>query len=157
MIETLIKKGSVMAEPTTSAGAYGASKFAIFGLPIAASLLAVGLGLRVVPLKKGNELKDAVNRLIGAFATSIALGVFALVFLKNSIPWLFPQAADLAVYLGLHQDIGTYSVMGVVFMICGLPGWWAVSAIVLWFERRKNKDIQEMIKDVSDQLKELKK
>lgn len=37
-----------------------------------------------------------------------------------------------------------------VDLIVGAPGWWVSRAVALWFQKRSNKDIAELVRDVKD-------
>ena len=36
---------------------------------------------------------------------------------------------------------------GPIMVVAGLPAWWVLGAVVLWLERRRGKDIGELVQD----------
>ncbi|MDC8757513.1 hypothetical protein [Janthinobacterium fluminis] len=48
--------------------------------------------------------------------------------------------------------IGAMVNASAIDLIVGAPGWWISRAVALWFQRRNDKDIAEMARDVKESL-----
>jgi hypothetical protein len=121
-----------MAEPSSSAaaGGYAAYKLAVaFGLP--AGLAAIVVMLAVQPQSK----REWSLALISTVVSSLCGGA-AVVQHYNLQSW-----GD--------NYIGLVAVAGIIFA-CGLPGWVIVRAAFAWIEKRKNKDIAELVTEVKE-------
>jgi hypothetical protein len=137
----------------TAAGGLGAvagKKLVLLGLPIAITLVAWVLGLRLFPPRKGREVKDMLDRLLACGVSSFVVGLPALLVLLKHAPSAFAGAQQLAIMAGVDPFIGFISLVGCVLLLSSLPGPWIVVAWVLWFQRRKGKDIGQMAADASD-------
>lgn len=140
-----------MTEPvSTTAGTVGGYKLALLGLPVVASLIAFWLGLRFVPLRSGNEREDLIDRVMACLVCSLVLGVTLLVFIQQHSPWAFESARALAVIAQLTPDVGFFVICACVFIVAGIPGPWVVAAVYLWLERRRGKDVGEILQDARD-------
>jgi len=112
---------------------------------VAVSVLAVCLGFSVVPLKAGDEHRDAVRRLAGGLLCSFMLG-FPLAFKAiDQFPWLMspwqrmlPDSHPLMVYLAAASPF---------LAITAVPGFWIVAAVMRWFTNRADKDAGELLAD----------
>lgn len=137
-----------MTEPaSTTAGVFAGHKIALLGLPVVASLIAFWLGLRFVPLRAGREREDLINRVMACLVCSFVLGVTVLVLLMQHMPGVFDAAARLAVLSLLPGEAGFFIVTTCVLIVCGIPGPWIAAATFLWVERRRGKDIAELVQD----------
>jgi hypothetical protein len=120
-----------MAEPSSSAvGGYAAYKIVLaLGLP--AGLAAVVVMLYIQPKSK----REWAMALISTVVSSICGGA-AVVQHYGLQAW-----GDS--YLGLT------AIAGIIFA-CGLPGWVVIRAAFAWAEKRKGKDIAELIREVKE-------
>jgi len=117
-----------MAEPTSSGAAgFAAYKIALaLGLP--AGLAAVVVMLYIQPKCK----REWTMALICTLVSSVCGGA-AVVQHYGLLAW-----GDN--YMGLIA-------LGGVIFACGLPGWVIIRAAFAWAEKRKGKDIVELIAD----------
>lgn len=117
-----------MAEPASSSvGGFAVYKLAIaLGLP--AGLAAIVVMLWVQP----KSPREWAMALICTFVSSICGGA------------AFVQHYALQEWV--NSTMGLISLGGVIFA-CGLPGWVIVRAGFAWMEKRKGKDLGELIKD----------
>ncbi len=122
-----------MPEPTSStAGGFAAYKLAVaFGLP--AGLAAIVVMLAVQPQSK----REWSLALISTVVSSLCGGAAVV------------QHYGLASWGDSY--VGLVAVAGIIFA-CGLPGWVVVRAVFLWLEKRKGKDIAELIADAKEAL-----
>lgn len=139
-----------MAEPTTATtgGAVVLFKYIAVLLPVGATLIAFWLGVRFVPLRTGHEWEDVINRVIACFISAFVFGTVALVLLFNHFPKLFEGARNLAMHAQFPPEAGFFVFTGCVMVVCSIPGPWIMAAVFLWLERRKGKDIAEIVNDV---------
>lgn len=126
---------STMPEPTTSsaAGGFAAYKLAVaLGLP--AGLAAIVVMLWIQP----KSPREWAMALICTVVSSICGG------------------AALVQHLGMQDwantTIGLLGLGGLIFA-CGLPGWVLVRAGFAWVEKRKGKDLAELVHDVREAAK----
>jgi len=149
-------QGNLMTEPASSAaGAFAGHKVLVFGLPVVISLAAWWLGMRFVPVRKGHEAKDMLDRFLACGASSFVVGLPMLLVLLKQAPWVFSGATELAAMAGLEPITGFLSVVGCVLLLCSLPGPWLVAAYLRWFHRRRGKDIAEMAADAADGVRKV--
>jgi hypothetical protein len=120
-----------MPEPTTSAsaaGGFAAYKLAVaFGLP--AGLAAIIVMLWIQPKSK----REWAMALICTVVSSVCGG------------------AAIIQHYGLNAwadtTIGLMGLSGLIFA-AGLPGWVLVRAAFAWAEKRKGKDLAELIEEI---------
>jgi uncharacterized membrane protein YadS len=121
-----------MAEPSSSAavGGYAAYKLAIaLGLP--AGLAAIVVMLWIQPKSK----REWAMALICTLVSSVCGGSAVVQYLHLN-EWASTQA-------------GLMGLAGIIFA-AGLPGWVLVRAAFAWFEKRKGKDIAELLIEVKE-------
>lgn len=148
------KLTQAMTEPTTSVGgALLMKKIIALFLPVAASLLAFWLGLHFVPIRKGHEREDMVNRVMGCLFSSCILGITTLVLIYHHWPGIFESAGKLAQAASLPHAAGFFAMTASVLIVCAVPGPWIVAGLFLWLEKRKGKDIGEMFHDLKKDIR----
>lgn len=142
-------KEKQMSEPaSTVAGGIAGYKLMLLGLPVVAAIVGFWLGLRFVPLRKGFELEDVTNRMTACAVSSFVLGIPALVVLQQHAPGSVLAMQQLAAMVGLDVGMGILILAGCVFLVCSVPGPWLIAAVFLYLERRKGKDIKELVNEV---------
>jgi hypothetical protein len=126
---------STMPEPTTSsaAGGFAAYKLAVaLGLP--AGLAAIVVMLWIQP----KSPREWAMALICTFVSSVCGGAAVV------------QHYSLQAWADSYN--GLMALGGVVFA-CGLPGWVLVRAGFAWLEKRKGKDLGELVRDAREVTK----
>lgn len=118
---------------------------------VVVSILAVLLGFKVVPLAPGRETEDATRRLAAGLLSSFTFGPLTAFFAVTQFPWV--MAPWEAILKG--QDIlWIYLASAAPFIgLTGVLGFWLVAALMWWFERRRGKDVGELIQDARDVMK----
>lgn len=142
-------KEKQMSEPaSTVAGGIAGYKLMLLGLPVVAAIVGFWLGLRFVPLRQGCELADVTNRMTACAVSSFVLGIPALVLLQQHAPGSVVAMQQLATMVGLQEGMGVLILAGCVFLASSVPGPWLIAAVFLYMERRKGKDIKELVNEV---------
>lgn len=134
---------------TTTAG--GAALIKIFGVPVLAGAAATALAFLFMWPK---SLKEAFVRLACTIATSGIGGPFIVIALHSWWPSLFESSRAVTILYGADPALGVLFVAGPVMVLAGLPAWWIIGGMVLWLDRRKGKDIGEMVHDAAEVVKE---
>ncbi len=136
-----------MPEPHSSAAsgvALGIKSGFFVGLfALGVSVMTVAVGFTVIPPTPGKELQDVARRLACGLLCSFILGPLVAHWALNAAPWL------LTPWETLFSDpvIARVAAYSPFLALTALPGFWIVAAGMRWFERRKDKDLQELIKD----------
>jgi hypothetical protein len=151
-VERASAKEEEMTEPaTTVAGGVAGYKLALLTMPMVAAIAGFWLGMRYVPLRSGHELQDVTNRMTACAASSFLLGIPSLMLLQQHMPGAFVAMQQLAVLAGLTEGIGVLVLFACVFLVCSIPGPWLLASVFLYLERRKGKDIGELVNEVRGQ------
>jgi hypothetical protein len=140
-----------MAEPTTSA-AGGIAVVKYLGAPLMAGLAASTLGFLVLMPKTFHE---AVVRVAITMICSAVFGPILLFVCWQQYPGIFTAAGAAAAAFGAPAWMGLIATAVPILAIAGLPGWWVIGAIVLWLEKRKDKDIGELAHDAAAVVKDV--
>lgn len=127
-----------MSEPVSSSGAAG---FAAYKLAIAYGLPAVLAAVLVMLLTHPKTRSEWAASLLSTVSASIYGGEVAVQYFGLQA-WLEHEHGALLV--------------GGIYLLCGLPAWVLVRAFYAWTEKRRNKDLQELAKDVAAAIKEAK-
>lgn len=130
-----------MAEPTSS-GAAGFAGWKLIGG--AAGVAAGGAGLAAIVVMLMTPPRSPREWAVGLISTvvcSVAGGSWVL-------HWL--GLADLAA----SGPAGLATLFGLCFA-CGLPGWALVRALFTWLERRRDKDIGELVHDAAAEVRDV--
>lgn len=127
-----------MSEPVSSSGAAG---FAAYKLAMAYGVPACLAAVLVMLIAQPKSKREWAAALISTVSGSIYGGAFAIR------------------YFGLHtwsEEVDSAVMLGGVYLVCGLPAWVIVRASFAWAEKRKAKDLQELIKDAAQAVKDVK-
>lgn len=126
------------------------------------SAIAAGFGIAIA---WPTTPREAFYRFSFAFAGSFFLGLPFSLIGWHQWPWFFTDTISLAVNLLPHVGWGITAVeakfVGIIgaatpFLFAGaLFSWWVTRALVLWFERRKNKDIGQLAEDAAKTIKDI--
>jgi hypothetical protein len=136
-------KGILMAEPTSSAAGGWALGKAIGGV-LAIGVVASALGFLVLLPK---TVKEAAVRAIATMAGSALLGPLIVAAAYSRYPEVFSAGATIAQTMGMEAWLGMFMVAAPLLAMAGLPFWWILGALVLWFENRKAKDLGQLVAD----------
>jgi multisubunit Na+/H+ antiporter MnhB subunit len=147
-------KGDTMSAESASSAALGLGlkTGALAGMAaMVVSLLAVALGFTVVPLKTGDEHRDAARRLAAGLLSSFTLGPALAFKAIDWWPWLMePWARILA---GQHV-LWQYLATAAPFMaITAVLGFWIIAAVMRWFTNRADKDIAQLAEEAKQAIK----
>lgn len=134
-------------ESSAAAGAAGSALLKIFGFPIAAGAAATALAFLFMWPK---TVKEAFVRFTCSILMSGLAGPFAVSAVHSWWPGLFSSAKELAALYGADPALGILFVGAPLLVITALPAWWILGGLVLWFEKRKGKDIAEIAGDAAD-------
>lgn len=130
-------------EPSSSA-AGAAIGYKIGAGILGISVVASALGFLVLLPKTPRE---AAMRALATMIGSALFGPVLVLVAYERYPKLFAAGADLAVKFGMEPWLGLFIAGAPLLALGGLPAWWILGAIVLWFDRRKGKDIGELASD----------
>jgi hypothetical protein len=136
-----------MAAETAGAGTAAAIKY--IGLPAIAGAMSAGLGFAVLWPKTA---KEAAARFTTAILSSCLFGPFAIASLHAKWPELFASAAQMAVQSDMPPLVGWVAVVAPLLVLCGLPAWWVLGWVMRALDKRKDKDLGEIVDEVKGKL-----
>ncbi|KQQ40528.1 hypothetical protein ASF61_05635 [Duganella sp. Leaf126] len=126
----------------------------ILTVPVAAGAAATALTfLFMWPRTR----REALVRFACSICTAALLGPLLLVALHSWWPTLFESARVLAVLYGAPAMLGVVAVACPVMVLAGLPAWWTLGAMVLWLERRRGKDLGELVHDAAEVVRDVRR
>lgn len=140
-----------MAAETGAGGAFLIKSGLLIGL---ISTMAAGLGFAIAWPESGRE---AFYRFTSASIGSIVLGVPLAFAAWHNWPWMFTEMVTLvssfcsSFHVGVSETEARF--LGVLLAACpflfsgALPFWWLSRAAVLWFVKRKGKDLGQLVED----------
>jgi hypothetical protein len=123
-------------------------------VPFAAGLAATGLGFLFLWPRSGRE---AAARFA---CTLVACAVAGPCFAVAAYCWwpaLFASSGQLATMAGGPAELGVLLVAAPFLVLAGLPAWWLLGAVLLWFDRRRSKDIAEIAQDAAEAVRQVRK
>jgi hypothetical protein len=126
--------------------------FELAAVPLAAGLAATGLGFLLLWPKSGREaLARFVCTLLACSVAGPCLAIAAYCWW----PALFASAGQAAVLAGGPAELGVLLAAAPFLVLAGLPAWWVLGALLLWFERRRSKDIAEIAHDAAAAVRQV--
>jgi uncharacterized membrane protein YkvI len=138
--------------PVETTAAAGTALLKIFGVPVLTGAIATALGyLFLWPRTR----KEAFVRFLVTIITSIVLGPVVVVMVRSWWPALFESAKDIAGLYGADPALGFLFIAAPLMVMVGLPAWWVLGAFVRWFDKRREKDIAELVVDAASTVKDV--
>lgn len=134
-----------MSEPVTGTTVGGVALFKFFGGSMLASTVAVAVGFLFMWPR---TIKEAFIRIACTVLASTMFGPVMVMALHSWWPSLFESAKTVARQAGMPDMMGFLFLASPVMVLAGLPAWWVLGATVRWLEKRRNKDLGEIIGDV---------
>ncbi|WP_254679549.1 hypothetical protein [Janthinobacterium sp. HH106] len=99
--------------------------------------------------------KEAFTRFFVSTLFSILFGPALVVAVRSWWPTLFDSAKDVAALYGSDPAVGFLFIAAPLMVAAGLPAWWVLGATVRWLDKRKDKDIGELARDVAAAVKDV--
>lgn len=118
-------------------------------VPLMASALGWALMLRFSPVR---DSRDLLNRLLASFASSLTLGVLLVVMLNRHLPWLAAGVEASMQSMGLGPGFGHVWINAVAFAVTGIPGWWIMTGVSSWLDRRAKNLVESMLDAAADRV-----
>jgi hypothetical protein len=141
---TTTNKAKIMAAETSAGVVWGVKSGILAGVfLLAVSVLAVVVGLTIVPPAKGREREDIARRLAAGLLCSFTLGPYLAFKFIEVQPGFLEFWVKI---LGAEHSLWAYLATAAPFLAAtALPGFWVVAAAMRWFQKREGKDIKELI------------
>jgi hypothetical protein len=141
-----------MKETMSIEATAGGTLIKIFGVPVLAGAAATGLAFLFMWPK---TLKEAAVRFVCTLIASALAGPFLVIAVHSWWPSVFASAGQVAGVYGLPAELGALFVAAPFLVIAGLPAWWILGGLVLWLERRRGKDLGEIVHDAAAVVKDV--
>lgn len=132
-----------MALETTAAGG---ALIKFFGIPVLAGAAATSLGFMFM---WPTSPKEAFIRFFTTIISSVMVGPALVVAVRSWWPGLFDSAKDVALMYGSDPALGFLFIAAPLMVAAGLPAWWVLGACLRWLDKRRDKDIGEIIHDAA--------
>jgi hypothetical protein len=141
-----------MKETMSIETAAGGTLIKIFGIPVLAGAAATGLAFLFMWPK---SLKEAAVRFVCTLVASAIAGPFLVIAVHSWWPTLFSSAGLVASLYGVPAEMGVLFVAVPFLVVAGLPAWWILGGLVLWFDRRRGKDFGELAHDAAEIVRDV--
>lgn len=138
-----------MAEPASST-AGGVALWKIITSLFGVGFVVTVMGFLVMWPK---TMREAAVRAFFTLAGSAFVGPAVVAGAYHQWPGIFGAGVQLAEKIGLEPWFGLFMVGAPLLAMAGLPFWWIVGAIVLWFDKRKGKDAGELVREAAADVK----
>lgn len=132
---------------TIETTAAGGALLKIFGVPVLAGAAATALAFLFMWPK---TMKEAAIRFACTIIASTILGPALVIALHAWWPGLFASASQVAALYGAPPTLGFLFIATPLLAAAGLPAWWLIGALVLWLNKRRDKDIAEIALDAAE-------
>lgn len=137
-----------MSLEATAAG----SVIKVFGVPVLAGAAATGLAFLFMWPK---TIKEAAIRFACTIIASAIAGPFLVIAVHSWWPSLFASAGEVAAMYKMPLEFGMLFAAVPFLVLAGLPAWWILGALVLWFDRRRGKDLGEMAREAAEEIRDI--
>lgn len=117
-------------------------KSSIIAIPILANIIGWLIMLQFLPVKNN---RDILNRLLASFASSCTIGAFTLFYAINNFPGIFDGAHRLMADFGWPPMLGELWIIGAIFAITGIPGWWIIAGVASWLDQRGESMVKALL------------
>lgn len=123
-------------------GAAGTALVKWLGATVILGSLAAVMGFLVLPPRDWSE---ALKRLFITICFSAMLGPLTFYLFLSYFPDVLPAAQKISALSPGHvRDV----MKTPFYVIGGWPGWWVTGWAFRWMEKRKNKDLAEVAKEI---------
>jgi hypothetical protein len=122
----------------------------LVGIPVVAGAAAAGLGFLFLWPRSARE---AASRFACALIACAVAGPCLVIAVYCWWPALFASAGQVAGLMGGPAELGVLVVAAPILVLAGLPAWWILGALMLWFDRRRSKDIAEIAHDAAEAVR----
>jgi hypothetical protein len=140
---------SAVSEPaSTAAAGVAATKFLA---PLAGASVALALGFLFLPPKSRAEM---FKRMLVTLLCSFLVGPLFVAWAHSVWPAVFERAPIAAALYGLPPVYGIVVLAAPLFVLPGLLGWWVLGWLFHWIDRRREKDIGEVARDIGDGVRD---
>jgi hypothetical protein len=130
----------------------GAAAIKFFGAAVVAA--AVGTALGYV-LMWPRTAREAACRFACSFACSFIFGPLLFMAAHSWWPGLFASAREFGQQYTGEPLVGLLMAAAPFLVIAALPAWWILGALVLWLERRRGKDLGEIMHDAAEVVRDV--
>ncbi len=137
---------------TIIVSAVGSAFLTLFGAPLLAGAVACALTFL---FQWPRSRWEGWARFISTFCMAAIGGPFLVVALHSWWPGLFASARSVISLYGVDPALGIAFVAVPLMVMAGLPAWWLLGGLVRWLDRRKDKDLGEIVRDAADVVKEV--
>jgi hypothetical protein len=136
-----------MSEPISTGAAGAALKF--FGATVLASAAATALGFLFLWPK---TLREAFVRFACAIFCSFTLGPALAFAARAQWPGMFASAQELGQLYGDPQA-GVLIAAAPFLVAAALPAWWLFGWFYRWMDKRRDKDLGEVLQEGAEAFK----
>jgi hypothetical protein len=136
-----------MSEPLTAGAGAAALKF--FGFTVLASAAATALGFLFLWQK---TLREAFVRFACAIFCSFTLGPLLAFAARAQWPGMFASAQEVGQLYG--DPLAGLLIAAAPFLVfAALPAWWLFGWFYRWMDKRRDKDLGEVLQDGAAAIK----
>jgi hypothetical protein len=130
----------------------GAAAIKFFGAAVVASALGTALGFL---LMWPRTIREAFTRFAASILCSFVFGPLLAMAAHSLWPSLFDSARALGLQYAGSEIAGLLWVGAPFLVLAALLAWWILGALVLWLERRRGKDLGEIVRDAAEVVRDV--